>query len=148
MIYSSAAHILNFLRFRNDREWGGHQELYAAAQAFRVNIYVHESNGPRFVLNGERAVRNIHLSYHGEYHYNSIRKLTDNDTGPAEEIQLPGLSSGADEENNEKHNNKETRGKQEKLRKKNTITASKYDWIKAEEELNTIDDDVTGNEYN
>ena len=73
---------------RNDREWGGHQELYAAAQVYAVNIYVHQVDGPRFIVAGDSAKRNIHLSYHGEYHYNSVRAVDDNDDGPAREISL------------------------------------------------------------
>ena len=53
-------------RMKTTREWGGHQELYAASQTFRVNIVVHQAdylNAPRFVLQCEEATRDIHLRY-------------------------------------------------------------------------------------
>lgn len=55
---------------------------------YAVNIYVHQVDGPRFVVAGDEAKRSIHLSYHGEYHYNSVRAADDNDDGSAREISL------------------------------------------------------------
>ena len=87
-------------RMKTTREWGGHQELYAASQTFRVNIVVHQADytqAPRFVLQCEEATRDIHLSYHGDCHYNSVRSAqdVDGDDGscrPAMEISLTSLS--------------------------------------------------------
>jgi hypothetical protein len=78
-------------RMKNPCEWGGHPELYAACQALRVNIIVHQVGAPRFILNCEQeAKRDIHISYHGEVHYNSIRSTHDPDelNTPSMEIQL------------------------------------------------------------
>ena len=64
--------------FRTVGEWGGHQELYAASQSLHVNIVVHQCSdtAPRFILSCDTATRDIHLSYHGECHYNSVHHLT------------------------------------------------------------------------
>jgi OTU domain-containing protein 3 len=85
-------------RMKTTREWGGHQELYAASQTFRVNIVVHQADymQARFVLQCEEATRDIHLSYHGDCHYNSVRSVhdVDGDDGscrPAMEISLSSL---------------------------------------------------------
>jgi hypothetical protein len=49
-------------------------ELYAASQSLNVNIVVHQSSStaPRFILSCENPTRDIHVSYHGECHYNSV----------------------------------------------------------------------------
>jgi len=76
-------------RMRTCREWGGHQELYAASQCLRVNIFVHQVGAPRFILACDLATRDIHISYHGECHYNSVRKLDDvSEPGGAKPVQL------------------------------------------------------------
>jgi OTU domain-containing protein 3 len=90
-------------RMKTTREWGGHQELYAASQTFRVNIVVHQADylqAPRFVLQCEEATRDIHLSYHGDCHYNSVRSVqdVDGDDGscrPAMEISLASLNQSS-----------------------------------------------------
>ena len=87
-------------RMKTTREWGGHQELYAASQTFRVNIVVHQADyvhAPRFVLQCEEATRDIHLSYHGDCHYNSVRSVQDvgvddGNCRPAMEISLASLT--------------------------------------------------------
>jgi hypothetical protein len=42
-----------------------------------VNLVVHQLAAPRLEIHGEGATRTLHLSYHGEYHYNSVRCLDD-----------------------------------------------------------------------
>lgn len=64
-------------RLRTPAEWGGHQELYAASQCLNVNIIVHQIDAPRYKLeaaDGSTAPE-IHLSYHGECHYNSVKAV-------------------------------------------------------------------------
>ena len=63
---------------RTHGEWGGHLELYAASQSLHVNIVVHQSSSsaPRFILSCENPTRDIHVSYHGECHYNSVHSTT------------------------------------------------------------------------
>lgn len=57
-------------------EWGGHQELYAASQCFDTNIVIHQLNSPDYIIQANSLKSNsattIHLSYHGECHYNSV----------------------------------------------------------------------------
>ena len=84
-------------RMRGDCEWGGHQELYAASQHFSINIIIHQFNAARFEMhapNPNYAKATIHLSYHGENHYNSVRAQDDHGSGPAEPINLGGGSAG------------------------------------------------------
>ena len=55
-------------------EWGGHPELYAAAQCLEVNIYIYRSDNslePHTI--DAKKFKTIRLSYHGECHYNSVR---------------------------------------------------------------------------
>ncbi|CAM9588873.1 unnamed protein product [Chrysoparadoxa australica] len=75
-------------RMRKRDEWGGHQELYAASQLWQVNIIVHQLSAPRLEILQENAAQSLHLSYHGESHYNSVRMEADNGDGPAEAILL------------------------------------------------------------
>jgi len=64
---------------RQDGEWGDQPELCAAAQCLNVNIFVHQVDSPIYVIRSESATgaRDIHLSYHGGCHYNSVRTLDD-----------------------------------------------------------------------
>lgn len=84
-------------RMRDIGEWGGHQELFAASQCLKVNIVVHQVGAPRFILQSDIPTeKEIHISYHGECHYNSIRLITDKDNGnPADPISLCSISVGA-----------------------------------------------------
>ncbi|CAM9636925.1 unnamed protein product [Choristocarpus tenellus] len=76
-------------RLRRNGEWGGHQELFAASQLLKVNILVHQFQAPRFEIQNVLAGhRSFSLSYHGEYHYNSVRANSDSDTGPATPLIL------------------------------------------------------------
>jgi hypothetical protein len=70
-------------RMEQSEEWGGHQELYAASQCLNVNITVYQLNAPVYVLEAAAGKpktnttppKEIRLSYHGDCHYNSVRKL-------------------------------------------------------------------------
>jgi OTU domain-containing protein 3 len=66
-------------RMRQDTEWGGQAELYAAAQVLACTIVVHQVDAPRYIIECEdlKSQRKIHISYHGECHYNSVRNITD-----------------------------------------------------------------------
>ncbi len=82
--------------YRKDGEWGGYQELCAAAEAFGITIYVHQVEGPRFVVSGSGVLnRSIHVSYHGEMHYNSVRLADDLTYESAKEIVSFGGSKSA-----------------------------------------------------
>ena len=66
---------------RTSGEWGGNPELYAASQCLGVNIYVHQVHTPTYIISSEKATKDIHISYHGECHYNSVRLANDPDCG-------------------------------------------------------------------
>lgn len=72
-----------------DKEWGGHQELYALSQVLKIDIVVHQVDGPKYIIKYETADTNkktsgiAHISYHGNCHYNSVRFIDDNDDLPA-----------------------------------------------------------------
>merc|ERR1712233_282790 len=71
--------------------WGGNMELTAAAKTFKVDIVVHSLNAPRYEILYQKGkpVRTIHLSYHNERHYASVRKLDDmRSDKPAQIINL------------------------------------------------------------
>mmetsp|Transcript_17808 Transcript_17808/g.29760 ORF Transcript_17808/g.29760 Transcript_17808/m.29760 type:complete len:299 (-) Transcript_17808:694-1590(-) len=66
-------------RMHTAREWGGHQELFAASCCYKANIFVYQLQTPRWVLPAPDDVSpsdtvTINLSYHGEYHYNSLHR--------------------------------------------------------------------------
>ena len=73
-------------RMSESSEWGGHHELYAASQCLNVNITVYQLNSPVYVLEAKNGFINdnksikptpqeIKLSYHGDCHYNSVRRM-------------------------------------------------------------------------
>lgn len=73
-------------RMRVFGTWGGHPELYAASQLYKINIAVYQWQAPKYVINfdpsihedrsgiasNEKSIRTIKLSFHGECHFNSI----------------------------------------------------------------------------
>lgn len=65
-------------RLRCFGEWGDNTELYAAAQCYQVDIYIHQADTPMYMISGSSSNSSsgsgkcIHLSYHGECHYNSV----------------------------------------------------------------------------
>ena len=71
-------------RLGRDGEWGGHQELYAASRMLGASFVIHQFESPRFVIEAPTCAGSsaaapfaLHLSYHGEEHYNSVRSLDD-----------------------------------------------------------------------
>lgn len=65
-------------RLRTFGEWGDHTELYAATQCYKVDIIVHQADAPNYMLSGSEpgaVPRVIHLSFHGECHYNSVMPI-------------------------------------------------------------------------
>jgi len=77
-------------RLRCPGEWGGHQELYAASQVLCVDIHVHQLDGPTFLLPSPAKSRTeLHLSYHGEYHYNSLKRIDKQAAISLPHVELP-----------------------------------------------------------
>lgn len=54
----------------------------------QANVVVHQFKAPRFFIPCEKAALTIHLSYHGEHHYNSVRAIGDEGNGRAMPITL------------------------------------------------------------
>lgn len=76
--------------------WGGHHELYAAAQCFRINIEVFQWNAPKYIIlydptihdkniNNNSRIPTIQLSFHGDCHFNSVV----GDSGPTDKYIFP-----------------------------------------------------------
>uniref|UniRef100_A0AAV1UCS7 OTU domain-containing protein n=1 Tax=Peronospora matthiolae TaxID=2874970 RepID=A0AAV1UCS7_9STRA len=76
-------------RMRSDGTWGGNQELYAAARLFQVYVVVHQDQPSARIMVIEcdrlKPTRFVHVAYHGEDHYDSVRRITD----PVNVIGLP-----------------------------------------------------------
>ena len=65
-------------------EWGGNMELVALARALRRDVVVHQLGAPRLVIDGSAKgnssggrVGALHLSYHDNEHYSSVRRADD-----------------------------------------------------------------------
>ncbi|KAK9135934.1 hypothetical protein Syun_015264 [Stephania yunnanensis] len=73
-----------------DGTWAGNMELQAASLVTQSNICIHRVMSPRWYIRNfdDRSARMIHLSYHNEEHYNSLRMKDDPCTGPANPILI------------------------------------------------------------
>ncbi|WCJ31234.1 OVARIAN TUMOR DOMAIN-containing deubiquitinating enzyme 7 [Euphorbia peplus] len=73
-----------------DGTWAGHMELQAASLVTRSNICIHQYTLPRWYIRNfdQHGVRMVHLSYHDEEHYNSVRLKEDTCSGPARPITI------------------------------------------------------------
>ena len=83
-------------RLRTDGEWGGNMELVAAANRYKVHVAVHQLGAPRLDIRSDAPKKEVrrtaHLSYHGEMHYNSVRRR--DDLGGDAPSGLPHLDGG------------------------------------------------------
>ncbi|XP_022133264.1 OTU domain-containing protein 3 isoform X2 [Momordica charantia] len=75
-----------------DGTWAGHLELQAASLVTHSNICIHRMSSPRWYIRNfdDREARMVHLSYHDEEHYNSVRLKEDTCAGPARPIIIKG----------------------------------------------------------
>ena len=86
-------------RMKVSGEWGGHLELYALTQCCNVTIVIHQLDSPNYKLPAAdpHSKIEIHLSYHGECHYNSVKRFDDLSTGVSgwqlDDIDELGVSS-------------------------------------------------------
>ncbi|KAF6143966.1 hypothetical protein GIB67_017574 [Kingdonia uniflora] len=73
-----------------DGTWAGNMELQAASLVTHSNICIHRILSPRWYIRNfdDYATRMIHLSYHNEEHYNSVRLKEDSCSGPAKPIVI------------------------------------------------------------
>ncbi|EGG14254.1 OTU domain-containing protein [Cavenderia fasciculata] len=62
---------------QRNASWGGNVEIQAASLIYQVNIAIHQMNQPRWeIINYVGAkFKMIHLSYHNDEHYASVRSL-------------------------------------------------------------------------
>lgn len=63
---------------REDGTWGGNHELFAASQVYSITIHVHQYNAATLVFEHNKPSKVVHLSYHGEHHYNSLHATQNN----------------------------------------------------------------------
>jgi len=78
-------------------EWGGNFEIIALSRAYCVNVIIHHETDPRYEIvyqkpdddaGTSKVAGTIHLSYHDESHYNSVRPIDTSETG-ATDILAP-----------------------------------------------------------
>lgn len=75
-----------------DGTWGGHFELVALSNLLNVKFCLHiKDHEPVIVKSSEKDLRGnkvVHLAYHVDEHYSSVRKIGDEAKEPAEPIRL------------------------------------------------------------
>ena len=117
-------------------EWGGNLEIYALSKALIVNfyIYIHEQE-PYTIINWENCDKNILLTYHNGKHYNSLRKIEE------EEKKDENDGENCNKEENEDKNG-EKPGEDDKKEKKDEED------VKKEEKNGEIDTNIKSSEDN
>ena len=77
--------------------WGGNLELVAASRLFNVHVTVHQLDAPRLdIINHDNPRANtIHVAYHDERHYTSVRKISDNSFAAAK-VEVRSRNVGLD----------------------------------------------------
>jgi len=107
-------------RLQNNNEWGGNLELYAASQCLNISIVIHQLDAPNYVIQAADVQRNghreIHLSYHGECHYNSVHAIGED-----------AYSSSSTKGNKKVASNKGNTVQQQRKRLDDNITGDTYD---------------------
>jgi len=77
--------------------WGGHFELVALSSVLGVKFCLYmKDKDPVIIKSSEKegkGAKIVHLAYHVDEHYSCIRKIGDDDKGPAEDIPLPDMES-------------------------------------------------------
>ncbi|KAI3862881.1 hypothetical protein MKX03_015727 [Papaver bracteatum] len=70
--------------------WAGNVELQVCSLVTRCNICIHRLMSPRWYIRNfeDHGTRVIHLSYHSEEHYNSVRSKEDPCSGPARPVVI------------------------------------------------------------
>ena len=118
-------------------EWGGNLEIYALSKALIVNfyIYIHEQE-PYTIINWENCDKNILLTYHNGKHYNSLRKIEE------EEKKDEKDGENCNKEENEDKNG-EKPGEDDKKEQKDGEDAKKE-----EEKNGEIDKNIKNSEDN
>lgn len=77
-------------RMGQDSTWGGQIELQAAIRLLQITICLHQAESPVWTMTdpeqGPGTRPTVHLSFHDNDHYNSIRSGNDHGTGAAAPI--------------------------------------------------------------
>ncbi|CAD7699812.1 unnamed protein product [Ostreobium quekettii] len=83
-------------RMREGSTWAGHLEVQAASLLYKVDINIFQHNAPSLCNKNATSVRTVHLSYHDNDHYNSVRLANDFGRGRpvAVELQADGAKPG------------------------------------------------------
>jgi hypothetical protein len=117
-------------------EWGGNLEIYALSKALIVNfyIYIHEQE-PYTIINWENCDKNILLTYHNGKHYNSLRKIEEEEK--KDEKDGENSNKGENEDKNG-----EKPGEDDKKEKKDEED------VKKEEKNGEIDTNIKSSEDN
>jgi OTU domain-containing protein 3 len=74
-----------------DGTWGGHFELVALSALLEVKFCLHLKDEDPVIVKSHEAQnlsKVVHLAYHIDEHYSSVRKIGDNEKAPAEDIPL------------------------------------------------------------
>jgi OTU domain-containing protein 3 len=74
-------------KMQQDGSWGGNLELQALSMAFEVNITIHQFDAPCLEIFNQFD-KAVHLSYHDEEHYCSVRNIDDERNSPPTPIKL------------------------------------------------------------
>lgn len=81
----SLLHLQYLNKMSRDAVWGGNLELVGASRCYSVHITIHQLNAPRLdIRHPVAACKTIHVSYHDNEHYSSVRQLNDNSSDPTE----------------------------------------------------------------
>lgn len=104
-------------------EWGGNLEIYALSKALNCNFYIYIYEMPIYVVkNWEDPIKDIMLTYHNGKHYNSLRRIKENDN--EEKNKEKDLDKEKEQENKEKD---EEKNKENKDIKENEEKGKKID---------------------
>jgi OTU domain-containing protein 3 len=73
-----------------DATWGGNLELVAASRRFDCHIAIHQLGAPRLMIRNEALAnaRIIHVAYHDEQHYSSVREAADRHSAEPTNIKV------------------------------------------------------------
>lgn len=96
-------------RMSQDAEWAGHIEVQAASLVLESNLKIYQAGQPVWsVVNFPTSQKpTLHLSYHDQQHYNSVRQASDPGDGPALPIETINTETASHEQDKNKSQPKE-----------------------------------------
>jgi len=89
-----------------DGTWGGHFELVALSSLLNVKFCLHikDKEDPVIIKCSEKELKRakyVHIAYHIDEHYSSVRKIGDDTKEPAEPIPVNDSDSDSDQDSTE-----------------------------------------------